>query len=287
MEVAKTEQWELKGKTAVITGAASGFGCELAQCCGAAGMQLVLADVDVAGLEQTLFLTGLTRQEAVVAICDVSKAEDVDRLAAVTHERFGCTDLLFNNAGVIAAGPIWKATPQDWNWVFGVNVMGVANGIRSFVPAMLERGEPAWIVNTASVAGLVCPPDMAVYSASKHAVVAMSECLHHELAQTGQPVGVSVLCPGYVDTGIADSARHRPAGLLESNPEQSPIMERTRTAMRAGRLTAADVARITLDAVLQRRFYVLPHRNAAIGVENRLRDFLAGGAPNNPMQGVR
>ncbi len=286
MEVA-TGPMELKDKTAVITGAGSGFGRELARCCHAAGMHLVLADVDLDGMEQTLAVTGLTALQALVQRCDVSKPEDLDRLAGAAAERFGGTDLLFNNAGVIAAGPIWKATPQDWNWVFGVNVMGVANGIRSFVPAMLERGTPAWIVNTASVAGLVCPPDMAVYSASKHAVVAMSECLHHELAQTGQPIGVSLLCPGYVDTGIADSARHRPASLLGSNPEQSPIMERTRVAMRAGRLSAADVARITLEAVLQRRFYVLPHRNAIGGVENRLRDLLAGGAPNNPLRGVR
>jgi len=286
MEVQDADRWDLNGKTAVITGAASGFGRELALGCKAAGMRLLLADVDSAGLEQTLSLTGLSPAQALVQRCDVSKPDDVDRLARTAQERFGGTHLLFNNAGVIAAGPIWKATPQDWTWVFGVNVIGVANGIRSFVPAMLERGEPAWVVNTASVAGLVCPPDMAVYSASKHAVVAMSECLHHELAQTGKPVGVSVLCPAYVDTGIADSAKHRPAELADANPEQSPMMDRTRDAMRSGRLTAADVARITLDAVLQRRFYVLPHRKAAVGVEHRLRDFLAGGAPNNPLKGV-
>lgn len=286
MEVQDADRMDLKGKTAVITGAGSGFGRELALCCSAAGMQLVLADVDVVGMEQTLVLTGLTSGNVVALRCDVSKLDEVDQLARLAQEHFGGTHLLFNNAGVIAAGPIWQATPQDWAWVFGVNVMGVANGIRSFVPAMLARGEPAWVVNTASVAGLVCPPDMAAYSASKHAVVAMSECLHHELAQTGKPVGASVLCPAYVDTGIADSARHRPAELAETNAVESPIMERTREAMRAGRLTAADVARFTLDAVLQRRFYVLPHRKAAIGVEHRLRDFLAGGAPNNPLKGV-
>lgn len=277
---------DLTGKTAVITGAGSGFGRELALCCSAAGMQLVLADVDTAGMAQTLALTGLSALDAVALRCDVSKSDEVDQLARLAQERFGGTHLLFNNAGVIAAGPIWQATPQDWTWVFGVNVMGVANGIRSFVPAMLERGEPAWVVNTASVAGLVCPPDMAVYSASKHAVVAMSECLHHELAQTGKSVGVSVLCPAYVDTGIADSDRHRPPELTDANPVHSPIMDRTREAMRAGRLTAADVARFTLDAVLQRRFYVFPHRKASIGVEHRLHDLLAGGAPNNPLKGV-
>lgn len=286
MEIQTDDHLDLRGKTAAITGAASGFGRELALLCAAKGMKLVLADVDLVGLEQTASLVGLPRGQVALQRCDVSQAQDVDSLALTAQKRFGGTHLLFNNAGVIAAGPIWKATPQDWAWVFGVNVMGVANGIRSFVPAMLERGESAWVVNTASVAGLVCPPDMAVYSASKHAVVAMSECLHHELVQTGQPVGVSVLCPAYVDTGIADSAKHRPANLADSNPEQSPIIDRTREAMRAGRLTAADVASFTLDAVLQRRFYVLPHRKASVGVENRLRDFLASGAPNNPLKGV-
>jgi NAD(P)-dependent dehydrogenase (short-subunit alcohol dehydrogenase family) len=276
----------LRGKTAAITGAASGFGRELALLCASAGMRLVLADVDENGLHETLRLTGLGADAAVVQRCDVSKPEQVDRLAAAARDNFGGTQLLFNNAGVIAAGAIWDATPQDWAWVFGVNVMGAANGIRSFVPGMLAAGEPAWVVNTASVAGLVCPPELGVYAASKHAVVALSECLHHELARSGKPVGASVLCPGYVDTGIADSSRHRPADLAQVNPGDAPIMDRTREAMKAGRLTAADVARFTLDAVLQGRFYILPHRKAAAGVADRLRDFLAGGAPNDPLKGL-
>lgn len=287
MEDQATERWNLNGKTAVITGAGSGFGRELALDCAAAGMQLVLADVNQAGLGQTLALTGLTAARAVVQRCDVSNSDDVDCLARTALERFGGTHLLFNNAGVLVGGPIWKATAQDWSWVFGVNVMGVANGIRSFVPAMLERGEPAWVVNTASSAGLVCPPDMAVYSASKHAVVAMSECLHHELVQTGKPVGVSVLCPSFVDTGIADSAKHRPVELADANPEQGALIDHVREATRAGRLSAADVARITLEAVLERRFYVLPHPKAAVTVEQRLRKLLAGAAPHNPIEVVR
>lgn len=278
---------DLKGKTAVITGAGSGFGREFALLCGAAGMHLVLADVDVPGLEATLSQTGVPAERALRMRCDVSRADDVDALAAAAHGRFGAVQLLFNNAGVIAAGPIWKSTPQDWAWVLSVNVMGVANGIRSFVPAMLECGEPAWVVNTASVAGLVCPPELAVYVASKHAVVALSECLHHELAATGKPVGVSVLCPAYVDTGIADAGRHRPPELAKANPDNAAIMERTRDAMRAGRLSAGEVAQFTLDAVRNGRFYVLPHPKAAAGVEQRLSDLLAGRAPSNPLQGVR
>ncbi|WP_234264469.1 SDR family NAD(P)-dependent oxidoreductase [Hydrogenophaga sp. NFH-34] len=274
------------GGIAVITGAASGFGRELALLCAAAGLQLVLADVDEAGLAQTVALTGLPPAAVLAQPCNVADAGEVDRLAARAHERFGAVHLLFNNAGVIAAGPSWKATPQDWQWVFGVNVMGVAHGIRSFVPGMLAQGEPAWVVNTASVAGLVCPPELGVYAASKHAVVALSECLHHELAGSGQPVGVSVLCPAYVDTGIADAFRHRPAELAERNPDDAAFLARTKVAMQAGRLSARDVAQRTLDGVREGRFYILSHRSAAAGVESRLRAFLAGGAPDNPLAGV-
>jgi len=152
------------------------------------------------------------------------------------------------------------------------------------MPDMLARGEPAWVMNTASVAGLVCPPEMALYAASKHAVVAMSECLLHELAATGQPVGVSVLCPAFVDTGIADAQRHRPSDLAGENPENEAIMARTRAAMKSDKLTAADVARITLEAVREERFYVLPHPRALGGVQTRLDDLLAGRTPANPLK---
>ena len=274
---------DLQDRTAVITGAASGFGREFALLCAASGMRLVLTDVDEPGLRRTLELTGVPPERGFARRCDVSLAHDVELLANAARARFGAVHLLFNNAGVIAAGAIWKATAQDWAWVFGVNVMGVANGVRGFVPAMLERGEPAWVVNTASVAGLVCPPELGVYAASKHAVVALTECLHHELAATGRPVGVSLLCPGYVDTGIADAERHRPPELTDANPENLAFMERTRNAMKAGRLSAADVARITLEAVRAGHFYVLPHRNALPGVEARMRDLLDRRAPNNPL----
>ena len=272
--------------TAVITGAASGFGRELALLCAAEDMRLVLADVDDRGLDETVKLTGLPPDRIHGQHCDVANAEEVERLAATAFNRFGNVHLLFNNAGVIAAGSSWKATPHDWQWVFGVNVMGVANGIRSFVPGMLAHGEPAWVVNTASVAGLVCPPELPVYAASKHAVVALSECLHHELAASGRPVGASVLCPAYVDTGIADAFRHRPPELAERNPDDPAILARTKKAMQAGRLSARDVALRTLAGVRAGRFYILPHRSAAAGVESRLNAFLAGGAPDNPLAGV-
>jgi NAD(P)-dependent dehydrogenase (short-subunit alcohol dehydrogenase family) len=274
---------ELQNRAAVISGAASGLGRELALACASRGMQLVLADVDASGLEQTRAMTGVAKERALLARCDVSRADEVDQLAEAARERFGAVHLLFNNAGVMAAGPIWKATAQDWAWLFGVNVMGVANAIRSFVPAMLDKGEPAWIVNTASLAGLVCPAQMSVYSASKHAVVAMSECLHHELAATGKPIGVSVLCPAWFETGIANADRHRPADLSSANPDNEAHMQRMRDIIKAGRLTAADIARITLDAVAEGRFYVLPHRKALGAIERRMRALVDGAAPDDPM----
>lgn len=274
------------GGTAVITGAASGFGRELALLCAAEGMRLVLADVDDQGLAQTVALTGLPPDSVYAQRCNVADADDVDQLAQRAMERFGNIHLLFNNAGVIAAGNAWKATAQDWQWVFGVNVMGVANGVRSFVPGMLAHGQPAWVINTASVAGLVCPPQLSVYAASKHAVVALSECLHHELAASGQPVGASVLCPAYVDTGIADAHRHRPPELVERNPDDAAILARTKVAMQAGRLSARDVALRTLAGVREGRFYILPHRSARAGVQSRLNAFLGEGSPDNPLAGV-
>ncbi len=271
------------GRVAVITGAASGFGRELATQCAALGMRLVLADLDLAGLDATRALTGLDDSRALICRCDVADAASVDALATAARLHFGAVHLLFNNAGVIVAGPLWKATPQDWAWVFGVNVMGVAHGIRAFVTDMIARGEPAWVVNTASLAGLVCPPELGVYAASKHAVVAASECLFHELRAAGHAVGVSVLCPAYVDTGIADSQRHRPADIAEVNPDNDDFMARTRTAMKSGRLTATDVARLTLEAVRQERFYVFTHPRAIGGVEQRLRDIVQGHSPTNPL----
>lgn len=274
----------LRGGTAVITGAASGFGREFAISCAQLGMRLCLTDVNTVGLEETAALTKLPQSDLLLQRCDVSNAAEVEALAQATYARLGDVRLLFNNAGVLAAGPLWKATPEDWSWVLGVNVLGVANGIRSFVPRMLEQGRGAWIVNTSSAAGLMCPPELGVYAASKHAVVALSECLHHELAASGAPVGVSVLCPAYVNTGIADGGKQRPQALQASNPHNDAFVERTRDAMKAGRLSAADVARITFEAIHAGRFYVLPHRNVTAGVTQRLNAFLNDMAPDSPLR---
>ncbi|MGH8429600.1 MAG: SDR family NAD(P)-dependent oxidoreductase [Solimonas sp.] len=272
---------DLKNKVAVITGAASGFGRELAILCAGEGMRVVLSDVDAAGLAATQALLGAA--ESLIERCDVSKAGEVEHLAQQAWERYGAAHLLFNNAGVASAGPIWTTTVQDWEWTLGVNLMGVVHGIRSFVPRMLSQGDECHVVNTASVAGLLAVPASSAYCVSKHGVVVLSECLHHELQAAQASIHVSVLCPAYVNTGIADAARNRPAELADTSPESAAYEERVRKAVRKGRLTATDVARITMEAVKADRFYILTHANIKPAIEMRMRDILEERIPTNPM----
>jgi NAD(P)-dependent dehydrogenase (short-subunit alcohol dehydrogenase family) len=262
---------EIRGKVAVVTGAGSGIGRELALACAREGASVVLADIDEPGLEGTA--RGIEAPNLWVR-CDVSKAEDVDDLATRTYERFGAAHLLFNNAGVAVTGPAWSATLEDWKWVLGINFMGVVHGIRAFVPRMLEQKDEGHVINTASVAGLLSLPGSAVYCASKHAVVTLSECLYQDLQRAKARIGVSVLCPAFVNTGIAESRRFRPGELAATNPLSAPYDDAMRRAVAAGRLSAADVATITLDAVKDNRFYVLPHQKIKNAIETRMHDIL-------------
>ncbi len=273
----------LKNQVAVITGAASGFGRELALLCAQEGMHLVLADIDEKGLLATDVLLQPSGAQTLVVPCDVAQADAVERLAVQTYERFGAAHLLFNNAGVAVSGPVWAATLEDWQWVLGINLMGVAHGIRSFVPRMLKQGDDCHVVNTASAAGLTSVPASGVYCVSKHAVVTLSECLHHDLQLAQASIHVTVLCPAFVDTGIAYSERNRPAELAASNPLGEPYAERVRKATKAGRLSAVDIARMTLDAVKADSFYVIPHRGIMKTVEARMQDILTLRLPTNPM----
>jgi NAD(P)-dependent dehydrogenase (short-subunit alcohol dehydrogenase family) len=276
----------VKGKVAVITGAASGFGREFALKGAALGMKLVLADIDATALDATV--TSLRERGAEVrgVRTDVSNAADVDALARATLDAFGGAHLLFNNAGVGAGGFIWESSANDWQWVFGVNVMGVANGIRAFTPIMLAQNEPAHIVNTASVAGLLAAPAMGVYNASKHAVVAMTETLYHDLRLARASVGVSLLCPAFVPTGIADAERARPGALVndeEMTASQKLAARQLAKAVEHGKLSARDVAELTFDAIRANRFYVVTHPNIMPSVQLRLDDIAQLRDPSDPM----
>jgi NAD(P)-dependent dehydrogenase (short-subunit alcohol dehydrogenase family) len=264
----------IEGKVAVVTGAGSGIGRELAIACALEGASVVLADVDEKGLRDTAALVAPAGRDTLQVRCDVSKLGDIEALADRAYERFGAVHLLFNNAGVAVCGPTWTSTAEDWTWILGINLMGVVHGVRTFVPRMLARGDECHIVNTASVAGLLSLPGSSAYCVSKHGVVTLSECLRHELRIERAAIGVSVLCPAFVNTGIFESDRNRPRELAATNPLAKPYEEAGRRAVAAGRLTAADVARITLEAVKAGRFYVLPHQKIKAAVESRFRDIL-------------
>lgn len=276
---------DLKDKVAVITGAASGFGRELAILCAREGMKVVLADIDARNLPGTVALLPAGTQSISVK-CDVAKPDSVENLAKETYDEFGAAHLLFNNAGVSPVGPVWTTTLQDWEWTIGVNLMGVVHGIKSFVPRMLEQKDECHIVNTASVAGLLSVPASSVYCVTKHGVVTLSECLYHDLSimsgKTGKSkIGVSVLCPAFVNTGIKDSERNRPADLAATNPLGTPFLAQMRKAVESGRLTATEVAQITLDAVKDNRFYILTHPKIKVSIEARMRDILEERQPTN------
>ncbi len=276
---------ELRGKTAVITGAGSGFGMEFARVCAGEGMNLVLADVKQAGLDATMALPELTGVEKIAQLCDVSKAEQVEALAASAEARFGKLHLIFNNAGVAVSGPLWTTTLDEWSWTLGVNLMGVVHGVRSFVPRLLAHGETAHVVNTASIAGMVSGAGQGIYCVSKHAVVALSEVLHHELRMTESKIGVSVLCPAFVPTGIAESGSNRPADLAAANthPMAQMIEQMAKKGVAKGKISAAEIAVMTVQAVKDGQFYILPHEKTKIAVEGRMRHILDGLAPHDPM----
>jgi NAD(P)-dependent dehydrogenase (short-subunit alcohol dehydrogenase family) len=277
---------QLAGKIAVITGAGSGFGREFARIATRERMKLMLADIQKDALVEAVEEARAAGADAAGLRVDVASAADVQRLADQTMERFGAAHLLFNNAGVAGCGGFaWEASLKDWQWVLGVNLMGVVHGIRTFIPLMLKQNCECHVVNTASAAGLVCAPLMGVYNVSKHGVVALSETLFHDLRAAGAKVGVSVLCPAYVPTNIAKSERNRPSELAEDAPptaSQLAARQRSEKAISSGRLSAAEVARLTFEAVREGRFYVITHPKLLASVELRLQDISARRNPSDP-----
>jgi NAD(P)-dependent dehydrogenase (short-subunit alcohol dehydrogenase family) len=277
---------DLAGKVAVITGAGSGFGREFARVGAREGMKLVLADVQEDALDAAAAEARTAGVEALAIRVDVSKPADVEQLAAGAIGKFGAVHLLFNNAGVAGGGGyVWETSLKDWQWLLGVNLFGVVNGIRSFLPLMLKQGCECHVVNTASAAGLVSAPLMSVYNVSKHAVVTLSETLFHDLRLANAKVGVSVLCPAFVPTNIRSSERNRPRELTDDappTPSQIAARERSEKAVASGRLSAAEVAQMTFDAVRVGRFYVITHAKILASVELRLQDVLARRNPSDP-----
>ena len=278
-----------KGRTAVITGAGSGFGLEVSRIAAREGMNIVMADVQADALEQAAAEIGALGAAVLPYRLDVSKAEQVAALAAATFARFGAPHFVFNNAGVGGGGLIWENTLQDWEWVLGVNLMGVVHGVRSFVPMMLEaaKRDPGYeghVINTASMAGLVNPPNMGVYNVSKTAVVSLSETLYQDLRLVTDQVGASVLCPYFVPTGINQSHRNKPSALADEKPTRSQLIGQAMTdkAVGSGKLTAADVAQMVFDAVAQNQFYIFSHPRALGNVQRRMEAIVSVNNPPDP-----
>ena len=274
---------ELSGKVAVVTGAASGIGRGMAERWCREGMKVVLADVEDEALalaEKELSATGA---DVLAVRTDVSKANDMDALAQATLDHFGAVHVLCNNAGVGGGGLAQQLTEKDWQWVLGVNLWGVIHGQRVFLPTLIEQNE-GHIVNTASVAGLISSPFMSPYCASKFAVVGISECLQKELAMQGSNVGVSVLCPGFVNTKIADSDRNRPAELQrdEAVVDEVGMREMLRQVVAAG-MPCEDVAACVADAVKNDRFYILTHPDLKDAIRTRMEDILEERTPSPTM----
>jgi|Marorgknorr_s2lv_3_1036020.scaffolds.fasta_scaffold22866_2 NAD(P)-dependent dehydrogenase (short-subunit alcohol dehydrogenase family) len=272
----------LKSKVAVVTGAASGIGLAFCERFLAEGMQVVLADIEEEALAKQVARLAEAGGAVLGVRCDVRESADIEALADRAASEFGGTQVLCNNAGVGPAGPMLDTKPADWRWTFDVNVLGVAYGVTTFVPRMLEAGE-GHVVNTASEAGLATNPALGMYCASKHAVVGLSEALYFELE--GTPVGVSCLCPNLVKTQIFESERNRDDGaaLLDS---QVATLAPLREAMAAVGISAEKVAGDVVDAIRADRFWVLPHDTSVQVASKRFADLENGSNPTDPYTDV-
>ena len=280
---------QLQGRVAVITGAASGIGLALAQACAREGMKLVLADIET---DPLLRVQAQLRAEGVAAVAqtaDVMDEAQVIALADTAYREFGAVHLLCNNAGVAAPAlraPSWETSAAEWQWVLGVNLSGVAHGVRAFVPRMLAGGDEGHVVNTASVAGLISGPGP--YFASKHGVVCLSEALYKELRAAGARLSASVLCPGLVRTAILDAERNRPAAFGPRTDLQSAsagvrqAAASFRESLQSG-YAPSQVADAVLDGVRADRFYIVPAQPPLVDlVRLRLQDILEGRNPTLP-----
>ena len=282
---------DFKGKTAVLTGAGSGFGLECARIGAARGMNLVLVDVQPDALARAEAEMTAAGAQVLARRVDVSSAEQMEALATEVRDRFGAPHFVFNNAGVGAGGLLWENSVADWNWVLGVDLWGVIHGVRLFVPMMLEAAakDPAYrghVTNTASMAGLVAPPDMGIYNTAKAAVVNLTETLYHDLNLVTEQIGASLLCPYFVPTGITHSERNRPAGEPEAPLTRSQQIGRalTEKAVTSGKVTAEQVAQKVFAAIGANQFYVFSHESPrALGnISSRMQNMVEMRNPVDP-----
>ena len=279
------------GKTAVLTGAGSGFGLECARIGARLGMNLVLVDVQQDALDTAAAEMQAAGAQVLARKVDVSNAAQMEQLAADVLQRFGAPHLVFNNAGVGAGGLVWENTVKDWEWLLGVNVWGVVHGVRLFTPMMLAAAaaDPAYrghIVNTASMAGLLAAPNMGIYNVSKHAVVSLSETLYQDLSLVTDQISASVLCPFFVPTGISSSQRNRPAEVSDGDapPSRSQLIGKAMAdkAVASGKVSAAEVAAKVFAAMGERQFYIYSHPRALGSVQTRLEDVVGMRNPTDP-----
>jgi NAD(P)-dependent dehydrogenase (short-subunit alcohol dehydrogenase family) len=278
---------QFEGKVAVVTGAASGIGRALIDRFAAAGMKVVLADIEEEALAKAEAEVQSTGAETLAVVTDVADRSSVDALNAAAVDRFGAVHVLCNNAGVSGGmGALWETTDKDWAWVMGVNLMGVVHGIQAFVPGMVERGEPGHVVNTSSVLGLATGGG-SIYGVTKHAVTRLTEGLWYDLQAAGTPIGVSVLCPGMIATNIIGSHRNRPADLQNEvapvGPEVEQRMKFVQDLFANEGMPPAEVAEIVHQAIVADRFYVLTHPEAEKEtVQARLEAILGEQSPPPP-----
>jgi NAD(P)-dependent dehydrogenase (short-subunit alcohol dehydrogenase family) len=270
---------ELDHKVAVVTGGASGIGLGLAEAFLAQGARVVIADVEPQALEDAHGkLDGGSSDRVHAVVTDVADLESVEALATSTLDRFGQVDIVCNNAGVSTFNTVDRLTIADWHWVLGVDLWGVIHGVHTFLPIMLQQGTAGHIVNTASIAGLVSGVShLGPYAVAKVGVVSLSETLRGELAASGAPIGVSVLCPSATNTNVMEGERNRPPHL--GNEERTPDADAWREAIRSGFTgpsgkEPAEVAAMVVDAVKKNRFWVVSHADLRPALEHRFAEIL-------------
>jgi NAD(P)-dependent dehydrogenase (short-subunit alcohol dehydrogenase family) len=275
----------LEGKVAVVTGGASGIGRALAEGFAKAGMKLALVDIEASALERTAAELEAAGADVLPQLVDVADAEQMDELARVVLGHFGAVHVVCNNAGVVSGGPMWELTTEDWEFAMRPNLWGVIHGVRVFTKHLIAQNE-GHVVNTASLAGLISVPGTGPYNVTKHAVVTLSETLHGELTALGSKVGVSVLCPGFVNTRLWESDRNRPEESKSRDAQPAEDMREVLKTLIEDGIPAEQVAERVLDAIANERFYILTHEGSRDAVELRMQNILEDAAPTPPAEGI-